>query len=141
MAVGPRISFTITAPEQSDLTIAELSQEVSDELASLREFESYPIPDSEERRKILDVRRDEKTIAVLQSIMTLSDKVLKLPTYAPEYKTLVALMSQRGDLIERTLIERFTHLTQRLNVSCSGMSLAANRPYIRSPSSRRTSYT
>jgi small conductance mechanosensitive channel len=111
------VADTITAPEQSDLTIAELSQEISDELTSLREFESYPIPDSVERRKILDVRRDEKTIAVLQSIMTLSDKVLKLPTDAPEYKMLVALMSQRGDLIERTLIERFTHLTQRLNDS------------------------
>ena len=60
--------------------------------------------------------------------MTLSDKVLKLPTYAPEYKTLVALMSQRGDLIERTLIERFTHLTQRLNVSCCACSESAIYP-------------
>ena len=60
------VADTITAPEQSDLTIAQLSQEVSDKLTSLREFESYPIPDSVERRKILDVRRDEKTIAVLQ---------------------------------------------------------------------------
>ena len=49
-------------PAASELTIAELSEKVSKELASLRTFESYPMPESFERRRTLEIRRDEKTI-------------------------------------------------------------------------------
>jgi hypothetical protein len=48
-------------PAASELTIAQLSDKVSQELASLRTFESYPMPESFERRRTLEIRRDEKT--------------------------------------------------------------------------------
>ena len=54
------------------LTIAQLSEKVSKELASLRTFESYPMPESFERRRTLEIRRDEKTIHVLGRIMSLA---------------------------------------------------------------------
>ena len=104
-------------PAASELTIAQLSEKVSKELASLRTFESYPMPESFERRRTLEIRRDEKTIRVLNRIMTLADRVLALPEDAAERDTLDKLMRARGDLIEQTLVDRFTSLTTRLNES------------------------
>ena len=104
-------------PAASELTIAQLSDKVSKELASLRTFESYPMPESFERKRTLEIRRDEKTIRVLNRIMTLADRVLALPEDAAERDTLDKLMRARGDLIEQTLVDRFTSLTTRLNES------------------------
>ena len=104
-------------PAASELTIAQLSEKVSKELASLRTFESYPMPESFERKRTLEIRRDEKTIRVLNRIMTLADRVLALPEDAAERDTLDKLMRARGDLIEQTLVDRFTSLTTRLNES------------------------
>ena len=104
-------------PAASELTIAQLSEKVSKELASLRTFESYPMPESFERRRTLEIRRDEKTIHVLNRIMTLADRVLALPKGAAERDTLDKLMRARGDLIEQTLVDRFNSLTTRLNES------------------------
>ena len=80
----------------SEMTIAELSESVSNKLASLREFESYPMPRSFERRRTLEIRRDEKTIHLLGRIMSLADRVLALPEDAPERETLNQLMHTRG---------------------------------------------
>ena len=102
---------------ERDLTVAEISEEVSREVASLRVFESYPDPESDERRKTLEVRRDEKTIAVLESVLDLAERVLAMPADAPERQKLNQLMVQRGELIEQTLVERYTSLTKRLNAS------------------------
>ena len=49
--------------------------------------------------------------------MTLADRVLALPEDAAERDTLDKLMRARGDLIEQTLVDRFTSLTTRLNES------------------------
>ena len=104
-------------PAASELTIAQLSEKVSKELASLRTFESYLMPESFERKRTLEIRRDEKTIRVLNRIMTLADRVLALPEDAAERDTLDKLMRARGDLIEQTLFDRFNSLTTRLNES------------------------
>ena len=109
-------------PDASELSIAQLSQKISKELASLRTFESYPMPESFERRRTLEIRRDEKTIHVLGRIMTLADRVLALPTDAPERDTLDQLMRARGDLIQETLVDRFISLTTRLNESLERQS-------------------
>jgi len=109
-------------PAASELSIAQLSEKVSKELASLRTFESYPMPESFERRRTLEIRRDEKTIHVLGRIMTLADRVLALPTDAPERDTLDQLMRARGDLIQETLVDRFISLTTRLNESLERQS-------------------
>ena len=77
-----------SVPAASEMTIAELSESVSNKLASLREFESYPMPRSFERRRTLEIRRDEKTIHLLRRIMSLADRVLALPEDAPERETL-----------------------------------------------------
>ena len=45
-------------PAASELTITQLSERVAGELASLRTFESYPMPESFERRRTLEIRRD-----------------------------------------------------------------------------------
>ena len=89
-----------SVPAASEMTIAELSESVSNKLASLREFESYPMPRSFERRRTLEIRRDEKTIHLLGRIMSLADRVLALPEDAPERETLNQLMRTRGGLIE-----------------------------------------
>ena len=102
-------------PEQ--MTVAELSEEVARELESLRRFESYPLPESFDRRRTLEVRRDEKTIKVLKSIISLAENVLKLPEDAPERAKLRQLMSLREGQIERAIGERFESLTERLNAS------------------------
>ena len=104
------------------MTVSELSETVSDEVASLRMFESFALPDSFERRRTLEIRRDEKTIRVLRSVQALADRVLALPEEAPERDTLVQLMVSRGSLIEQALIERFTSLTLRLNESLARQS-------------------
>ena len=109
-------------PSVSDMTVAELSQSVSDELASLRAFESYPMPESFERRRTFEIRRDEKTIHALGSIMALADRVLALPGDAPERAKLTQLMQARRSLIEQTLVDRFASLTLRLNESLSRQS-------------------
>ena len=85
-----------SVPAASEMTIAELSESVSNKLASLREFESYPMPQSFERRRTLEIRRDEKTIHLLGRIMSLADRVLALPEDAPERETLNQLMRTRG---------------------------------------------
>ena len=117
-------------PSVSDMTVAELSQSVSDELASLRTFESYPMPESFERRRTLEIRRDEKTIHVLGSIMALADRVLALPGDALERAKLTQLMQARRSLIEQTLVERFASLTQRLNESLSRQSSLSGAPLL-----------
>jgi len=102
-------------PEQ--MTVAELSEEVARQVESLRRFESYPLPESFDRRRTLEVRRDEKTIKVLKSIISLAENVLKLPEDAPERAKLRQLMSLREGQIERAIGERFESLTERLNAS------------------------
>ena len=57
--------FELT-PDRSEMTVAELSQRVSDEVASLRIFESFTMPDSFERRRTLEIRRDEKNHSCAQ---------------------------------------------------------------------------
>ena len=116
-ALRAQQDVVLEPPVERDLTIAEISEEVSREVASLRVFESYPDPRSEERRKTLEVRRDEKTIAVLESILDLAERVLAMPVDAPERQKLNQLMVQRGELIEQTLVERYASLTERLNAS------------------------
>ena len=116
-AVRAQQDVVLEPPVERDLTIAEISEEVSREVASLRVFESYPDPQSDERRKTLEVRRDEKTIAVLESVLDLAERVLAMPVDAPERQKLNQLMVQRGELIEQTLVERYTSLTKRLNAS------------------------
>ena len=55
----------------------------------------------------MEVRRDEKTIAVLESVLDLAERVLAMPADAPECQKLNQLMVQRGELIEQTLGERY----------------------------------
>ena len=109
-------------PDRSEMTIAELSQRVSEEVASLRIFEQSPMPNSFERRRTLEIRRDEKTIHALRSVQALADRVLALPEGAPERDTLMQLMLSRGSLIEQTLTERFNSLTLRLNEALTRQS-------------------
>ena len=133
-------------PAASELTIAELSDKVSKELASLRTFESYPMPESFERRRTLEIRRDEKTIHVLGRIMSLADRVLALPKDTAERDTLDQLMRARGDLIEQTLVDRFLSLTARLNESLrlqadlSGPSLLAEESFAELVDGQRLQY-
>jgi len=122
LMAGPSLSFGQDVledeafnPEQ--MTVAELSEEVARELESLRRFESYPLPESFDRLRTLEVRRDEKTIKVLKSIISLAENVLKLPEDAPERAKLRQLMSLREGQIERAIGERFESLTERLNAS------------------------
>ena len=102
---------------QSEMTIAELSEEVYDEVKSLHAFEAIPLPDSPERRRTLEIRLDEKTINLLKNIMSLSQRVLAKPEDAPERATLRQLVQARGIEIEQTLVLRFASLTERLNQS------------------------
>ena len=133
-------------PAASELTIAQLSDKVSQELASLRTFESYPMPESFERRRTLEIRRDEKTIHVLGRIMSLADRVLALPEDAPERDTLDQLMRARGDLIEQALVDRFISLTTRLNESLelqgdlSGPALLAEESFAELVDGQRLQY-
>ena len=133
-------------PAASELTIAQLSEKVSKELASLRTFESYPMPESSERRRTLEIRRDEKTIHVLRRIMSLADRVLALPEDAPERDTLDQLMRARGDLIEQALVDRFISLTTRLNESLelqadlSGPALLAEESFAELVDGQRLQY-
>ena len=133
-------------PAASELTIAQLSEKVSKELASLRTFESYPMPESFERRRTLEIRRDEKTIHVLGRIMTLADRVMALPKDAAERDTLDQLMRARGDLIEQTLVDRFLSLTTRLNESLelqsglSGTDLLAEESFAELVDGQRLQY-
>ena len=91
-------------PVASEMTIAQLSERVAGELASLRTFEAYPKPESFERQRTLEIRRDEKTIHVLKRILSLAERVLALPKDAPARETLDQLMRARGSLIEQTLV-------------------------------------
>jgi small conductance mechanosensitive channel len=133
-------------PAASELTIAQLSDKVSQELASLRTFESYPMPESFERRRTLEIRRDEKTIHVLGRIMSLADRVLALREDAPERDTLDQLMRARGDLIEQALVDRFISLTTRLNESLelqsdfSGPALLAEESFAELVDGQRLQY-
>ena len=133
-------------PAASELTIAQLSEKVSKELASLRTFESYPTPESFERRRTLEIRRDEKTIHVLSRIMSLADRVLALPKDTAERDTLDQLMRARGDLIEQALVDRFISLTTRLNESLelqgdlSGPALLAEESFAELVDGQRLQY-
>ena len=135
-----------SVPAASEMTIAELSESVSNKLASLREFESYPMPQSFERRRTLEIRRDEKTIHLLGRIMSLADRVLALPEDAPERETLNQLMRARGDLIEEALVDRFVSLTDRLNESLerqgelSGPALLAEESFAELLDGQRLEY-
>jgi len=122
LMAGPSLSVGQDVPEDEafnpeQMTVAELSEEVARELESLRRFESYPLPESFDRLRTLEVRRDEKTIKVLKSIISLAENVLKLPEDAPERAKLRQLMSLREGQIERAIGERFESLTERLNAS------------------------
>ena len=146
-AVAQEVEVDVVGPPAaSELTIAQLSENVSKELASLRTFESYPMPESFERRRTLEIRRDEKTIHVLGRIMTLADRVLTLPEDAPERDTLDQLMRARGDLIEQTLVDRFISLTTRLNESLerqsdlSGPALLAEESFAELVDGQRLQY-
>jgi small conductance mechanosensitive channel len=133
-------------PAASELTIAQLSENISKELASLRTFESYPTPESFERRRTLEIRRDEKTIHVLSRIMSLADRVLALPKDTAERDTLDQLMRARGDLIEQVLVDRFISLTTRLNESLelqanlSGPALLAEESFAELVDGQRLQY-
>ena len=81
---------------QSEMTIAELSEEVYDEVKSLHAFEAMPLPNSPERRRTLEIRLDEKTINLLKNIMALSQRVLAKSEDAPERETLRQLVQSRG---------------------------------------------
>ena len=122
LMAGPSLSVGQDVPEDEafnpeQMTVAELSEEVARQVESLRRFESYPLPESFDRRRTLEVRRDEKTIKVLKSIISLAENVLKLPEDAPERAKLRQLMSLREGQIERAIGERFESLTERLNAS------------------------
>ena len=70
MIAGPILAFWQNALDEQSfypekMTIAELSEQISREIGSLRQFESYPLPESFERRRTFEARRDEKTIKVL----------------------------------------------------------------------------
>ncbi len=76
-------------------------------IASLRTSESYPMPESFERRRTLEIRRDEKTVHVPGRIMSLAERVLVLPNDAPERDTLDQLMHARGSMgFEETTVDR-----------------------------------
>ena len=145
VAVAQEVDVT-GPPAASELTIAQLSENVSNELASLRTFESYPMPESFERRRTLEIRRDVKTIHVLGRIMSLADRVLALPEDAPERDTLDQLMRARGDLIEQALVDRFISLTSRLNESLerqgdlSGPALLAEESFAELVDGQRLQY-
>ena len=122
LMAGPSLSVGQDVPEDEafnpeQMTVAELSEEVARQLESLRRFEAYPLPESFERRRTFEVRRDEKTIKVLNSIISLAENVLELPEDAPERAKLSQLMSLREGQIERAIGDRFESLTERLNAS------------------------
>ncbi len=140
LMAGPSLSVGQDVPEDEavnpeQMTVAELSEEVARELESLRRFEAHPLPESFERRRTFEVRRDEKTIKVLKSIISLSESVLALPEDAPEREKLRQLMSLREGQIERAIVERFESLTVRLNESLerqrelSGVSLLSEEAF------------
>ena len=145
VAVAQEVDVT-GPPAASELTIAQLSEKISKELASLRRFESYPTPESFERRRTLEIRRDEKTIHVLSRIMLLADRVLALPKDTAERDTLDQLMRARGDLIEQALVDRFISLTTRLNESLelqgdlSGPALLAEESFAELVDGQRLQY-
>ena len=81
LIAGPMLTFGQSALDEESfdpqqMTIAELSEELSREIESLRLFESHPLPESFERRRTLEARRDEKTIKVLKSIISFAEGVL-----------------------------------------------------------------
>ena len=122
LSVGPVLAFGQLIDEDApadpeEMTVAELSEEVARELESLRRFEAYPLPESFERRRTLEARRDEKTIKALKSIILLADGVLALPSDAPEREKLKQLMVLREGQIERAIGDRFESLSTRLNES------------------------
>jgi len=122
LMAGPSLSVGQDVPEDEafnpeQMTVAELSEEVARQLESLRRFEAYPLPESFERRRTFEVRRDEKTIKALNSIISLAENVLELPEDAPERAKLSQLMSLREGQIERAIGDRFESLTERLNAS------------------------
>ncbi|MCH1610274.1 MAG: mechanosensitive ion channel family protein [Luminiphilus sp.] len=128
--VSAQQDVALDSPPKDELTIAELSQEISRDVASLRAFESYPDPGSDERRKTLEVRRDEKTITVLDSILDLAERVLAMPEDAPERQKLNQLLIQRGELIEQMLVERYASLTERLNISLTSQRELSGSPLL-----------
>ena len=70
LVTGPMPAFGQDALDEESFdpkkkTIAELSEEIFREIESLRQFESHPLPESFERRRTFEARRDEKTIKVL----------------------------------------------------------------------------
>ena len=103
LIAGPMLAFGQSALDEESfdpqqMTIAELSEELSREVESLRLFESYPLPESFKRRRTLEVRRDEKTIKVLKNIISFAEGVLLLPEDAPEKEKLKQLMVTGQDL-------------------------------------------
>lgn len=121
-AFGQPVALEDEVFEPEKMTVAELSEELARELESLRQFEAYPLPETFERRRTLEARRDEKTIKVLKSIISLAEGILVLPGDAPARDTLKQLMVVREGQIEMAIIERFESLTQRLNESLDRQS-------------------
>lgn len=129
-----QVGLTQTIVDVAELSIAQLSDEVSRELESLRAFEAINLPDSFERRRILEIRRDEKTINLLSNILALADRVLALPADAPERESLRQLVEARESVIEEALVDRFSSLTLRLNESITRQSALTGAERLREES-------
>ena len=117
LPASPEEAPGVSAADLQNLTIGELSPAVAKELAILRDLQSYPSPESVERREALEIRKDQKTLSVLRSLMALGNKVLKLPEEAPERETLRQLLILREVEIEQTFEERIASLQERLTDS------------------------
>ena len=151
LIAGPMLAFGQSALDEESfdpqqMTIAELSEELFREIESLRLFESHPLPESFERRRTLEARRDEKTIRVLKSIISVAEGVLALPEDAPEKEKLKQLMVTGQDEIKLAVVERFDSLTQRLNESLdlqkdlSGVKLMSEEAFAELLDQYRLSY-
>ena len=151
LIAGPMLAFGQGALDEESfdpqqMTIAELSEELFREIESLRLFESHPLPESFERRRTLEARRDEKTIKVLKNIISVAEGVLALPEGAPEKEKLKQLMVTGQDEIKLAVVERFDSLTQRLNESLdlqkdlSGVKLMSEEAFAELLDQYRLSY-
>ena len=151
LIAGPMLAFGQGALDEESfdpqqMTIAELSEELFREIESLRLFESHPLPESFERRRTLEARRDEKTIRVLKNIISVAEGVLALPEDAPEKEKLRQLMVTGQDEIKLAVVERFDSLTQRLNESLdlqkdlSGVKLMSEEAFAELLDQYRLSY-
>ena len=76
-------------------------------IASLHTSETYLMPESFERLRTLEIRRDEKTVHVLGRTMSLAERVRVLRNDALERETLNQLMRAWGSMgFEETTVDR-----------------------------------